>query len=222
MSTLLFAVAMPKVFPINRFGWAVALACAVLPCWADAPTAELVSNGNFEKRVANELAAGWQPVYGGYSISAQQAWEGHASLRVEGKDETGREGAVQVIQGFSPGGKILVRARIYVEEFRSGIIKPIHLGFTSEGRKYYPHINLVHGAEPENFRLGEWMEFEKEVDLASHPDVKEISVYCVTWNLGETPFRGRVFFNGISAKEIPKTVVTGASRGRSRSCRMEG
>lgn len=161
-----------------------------------------INNGSFEEPGPGETARDWIPVYGGYRVASNVARTGDKSLRIVPAEDTGRGGALQRISGFKPGARLHFVARIYIASFDSGIIKPIHIAFRSHDETRYQHTNLVYGEGGEKQPLGQWLEFAKTLDLAEYPDVEAIAVYCITWNLGDKPFAGEVYFDDISVTEL--------------------
>lgn len=161
--------------------------------------AELITNSSFETPLINRQ--GWEPVYGGAQIVHDRGYDGSASIKAIPDSTTGRGGVVQRIRGFRQGAKLKFSAHIYIEKFTSGIIKPVHLAFQSRGKKHYSHVNLIYNANTKNYELSKWIKFEKELDLSEYPDVEEIAFYCLTWNLGEQPFEGVVYFDAVTVSE---------------------
>lgn len=162
---------------------------------------DFVKNGSFENSTQDGLSENWTPIYGGYQVSPAKEREGEKCIKIESASDK-PAGALQKIKGFKPGGKLKFQSYVYIEEFTSGLIKPIHLSFISEGKPHYGyHININYSNEPV-YELKKWVKYELELDLSKYPDVDEISFHLLTWPLGKEPFRGIVYFDRISVSEM--------------------
>ena len=159
--------------------------------------AEFIKNGSFENYSADGVFDHWDVAYKEYQVSQEQIHTGQTSLKLSGTTKKGL-GVIQIIKGFKPEAQLKLTSHIYIEEFTAGIVKPIHIAFKSGGKTHYLHTNLLFNKNPNQYELGKWLTFEKELDLSNYPDVTQIYVYCLAWALGETPFEGTVYFDDIT------------------------
>ncbi len=159
----------------------------------------LVANPSFEQLDAAGLATSWTP-HKSYTISDKTALEGSKSLLASGKDVY-YCGARTLIDVPKPGCKLLFKAHIYIKEFQSGIIKPIHVSYTDgQGKKHYqPHINLY--PNNKDLKFNEWVEYKAVLDLSQKPEVEKVIFWCLGYhNPKKEKFTGTVLFDDVSVE----------------------
>lgn len=158
---------------------------------------DYVENGTLEEVREGKLV-GWEQVYTIGEISQEQVRTGKHSYKLAPHAEKAT-GILSEVKGFKPGSTLLIHSHIYVKRFDSGILKPIHLAFTSQGKTYYRHINLF-PRDKDKYQLNDWTQFTYELDLSEYPDVESIRVYCLGWQLKATnePFSAEVYVDDIS------------------------
>lgn len=159
-----------------------------------------VQNGSFEE-VIEGTPAGWTDVYTFGEISQEVVHSGKNSFKLASHADKATGNLIE-IRGFTPGSTLLITSHVYVSSFQSGILKPIHLAFTSNGKTFYKHIN-VFPKDTDKYSRNAWTAFTYELDLAEYPDVHSFKLYCLGWEFkakGE-PFVGEVFFDDISVVE---------------------
>lgn len=159
-----------------------------------------VPNGSFEV-VTDGTPEGWTHVYTFGEVSQEVAHSGKNSFKLAEHADKATGNLIE-IRGFTPGSTLVITSHVYVKSFQSGILKPIHIAFTSNGKVFYKHIN-VFPKDTDKYSLNAWSKFSYELDLSEYPDVQSLKLYCLGWEYkarGE-PFAGEVFFDDISVGE---------------------
>lgn len=159
-----------------------------------------VPNGSFE-HITEGTPEGWTDVYTFGKISQEVAHSGKNSFKLASHADKATGNLIE-IRGFTPGSTLLITSHVYVKSFKSGILKPVHMGFTSQGRTYHKHINIF-PKDTDKYSLNAWSKFTYELDLSEYPDVDSLKLYCLGWEFRarEEPFVGEVFFDDISVVE---------------------
>lgn len=156
----------------------------------------LVVNPSFEQLDANNALTGWRKAYKGGDISTAKVLDGKQSLAVS----SDMGGLSTVIKVPEPGCKLLIKANIYIEDFKQGIIKPIHLSFKGKEKTYYPHINLYPGRK--DLKFNQWVEYKYLLDLSKHPEVDAFILWCIVWPDGKKNFTGKVYWDKLSVEVV--------------------
>ncbi|MFH1477510.1 MAG: hypothetical protein ABIH24_08495 [Verrucomicrobiota bacterium] len=159
-----------------------------------------IPDPSFEAVDAQGRLTDWTSVYGGYAL-ADKARTGKRALKLsctEEADQSGRLGVARTFSGFAPGSRFLVTSHVFIEEFRSGIIKPVHFSFTGGGKTQYPQINLL----PGQAETGKWLCYDYVLDLSAYPETDQVQLWCLTWNHDKKPFVGTVYFDDVTVRQL--------------------
>ncbi len=153
----------------------------------------LVINGSFEDTWSSGALVGWSPAYDGYELASNFVLEGKQSIMLSGETTT-YFGVRQNIGNIPGDSKVTITSHVYVDDFRSGMLKPIHLSISSGGRTVYPHINVY----PGDITEGEWTSYTMELDMSRFPGASSFLLWVVTRFKDDEPFSGTVYYDDIS------------------------
>lgn len=153
----------------------------------------LVVNGSFEDTWPSGALAGWSPAYEGYALASNPVLEGRQSIMLSGETAS-YFGVRQNIENIPADSKVTITSHVYVADFKSGMLKPIHLSISSGGRTVYPHINVY----PGDIAEGEWTSYTLELDMSRFPGASSFTLWVVTRFRDDEPFSGTVYYDDIS------------------------
>ncbi len=157
-----------------------------------------VKNPSFEEITKDGKLEMWTSVYEGYKVTKEKSLSGTSSMKLSGTTAT-YFGATQLIRGFKPGSKIQITSNVYVEEFKSGMLKPIHLSVRLlSGKTKHPHINVL----PGKVELGKWVKYTYVLDLAKYSDTTSFTLWILARCSKKGPFIGTVYYDNIEVKVI--------------------